>query len=54
MGVQTCGRAGVQMGVQKRMTVKKERRKEKERKRKDSLVFRAGRWVCGRVVDGRV
>ena len=44
MGVWTCGRAGVQMGVQKRMTVKKEkkRKKEKERKRKDSLVFQAG------------
>ena len=31
----------------------KERKKEKKRKRNDSLVFRAGRWVCGHVVDGR-
>ena len=54
MGVRTCGRVGVQMGVQKWMTVKKERKKEKKRKRKDSLVFRAGGWACGRVVDGRV
>ena len=27
MGVRTCGRVGVQMGVQKRMTVKKEKEK---------------------------
>ena len=53
MGVWACGRAGVQMGVQRRMTVKKERKKEKERKKKDSLVFRAGGWACGRVADGR-
>ena len=46
--VWACGRADGRMGVQKRMTVKK----EKERKRKDSLVFRAGGWACGRVADG--
>ena len=47
MGVWMCGHAGVQIGVQKRMTVKKERKK-----RKDSLVFRVGGWACGRVADG--
>ena len=42
------------MGVQKQMTVKKEkkRKKEKEIKRKNSLVFREGGWACGRVADG--
>ena len=28
------------------------KKRKKERKRKDSLVFRAGGWVCGRVADG--
>ena len=31
---------------------KKRKKKEKERKRKDSLVFQAGGWACGRVADG--
>ena len=32
---------------------RKKERKGKERKRKDSLVFRVGGWACGRVADGR-
>ena len=45
MDVQTCGCVGMQMGVQKWMTVKKERKKEKER----LTGFPSGRmgmWTC--------
>ena len=35
VGVWACRRAGVQMGVRKRITVKKRKKKEKERKKKN-------------------
>ena len=56
MGVRTCGRAGVQMGVQKWMTVKKEGKKKKR-----LTGFQSGRmgvwtccgWACVNVLAGR-
>ena len=53
MGVRTCGRADGRAEADD-CKKRKKRKKEKERKRKDSLVFRAGGWACGRVADGRV
>ena len=49
MGVWTCGRAGMQMGVQKRMTVKKERRKERKKRKEKGKTHWFSEWADGRV-----
>ena len=48
MGLWACGRADGRAEADD-CKKRKKRKKEKERKRKDSLMFRACGWACGRV-----
>ena len=49
-GVWTCGHAGVRMGMQKRMTVKKKKKGKKKKKKRLTGVLsrRMGVWTCCR------